>query len=59
MILSSVPRRYQDGIFRQAGVPDGSLSAPTVAGRWEAVRIALSSALSPLANDARTVDFLR
>jgi hypothetical protein len=33
MILSSVPTRYQDGIVRQAGVPDGSLSAPTAVGQ--------------------------
>src|SRR5688572_23701469 len=59
MIASWLPRRYQDRIVRQAGVPDGSLSAPTVAGRWEAATIALSLALSPVANDAKTVALLR
>src|ERR1700754_5280872 len=51
--------RLQDGIVRQAGVPAAPPTPPNRAGRWVAATTALSSALSPLANEAKTVDFLR
>jgi hypothetical protein len=59
MIRSLLPSRYQDGIVRQAAAPDGSPSAPIVAGRWDAATTALSRALRPVANDANTVAFFR
>src|SRR6188768_2567177 len=59
MILSLLPTRYQDGIVRQAAGPEGSVSAPSVAGRCEAATIPLSRASSPVANDANTVERLR
>lgn len=59
MIRSSVPTRYQDGIVRQAGSPDGSLSAPSVAARWVAATSALPSSSSPVANDSKTVSGFR
>src|SRR5690348_7589310 len=59
MILSLLPMRYHDGIVFHAGTPDGSFNAPIVAGRCVAATIAFCLALRPVANDAKTVDFLR
>jgi len=56
MILSLVPIRYHDGIVHQAGVPEGSESAPNVAGRCEAATSALSRGLNPVANESKTTD---
>src|SRR4051794_21335097 len=47
MIRSSDPMRYQDGMVRQAGTPDGSFSAPIVAGRWVAASTRASCAGRP------------
>jgi hypothetical protein len=59
MIWSLVPIALQDGIVFQAGAADGSLSAPSAPGRWVAKTSFLSSALSPDANEVKTVERLR
>jgi hypothetical protein len=38
---------------------EGSVSGPSVAARWEAKTTPLSGSLSPVANDANTVDRFR
>jgi hypothetical protein len=56
MMASLRPMRYQDGIVRQAGTPDGSFSAPTVAGQaiyeWSRPRALVTAVLMERADFA-------
>ena len=59
MTRSFVPTRYQLGCVRHAAAVAGSFNAPSVIGFCVAHSVVATFGASPVANEARNVDFFR